>query len=48
MTLPWELLMDLAMLVSLDGPSVGVLIAFAMLGSLDGPSLGAFHGPCYA
>ena len=47
MALRWELLMDLAMLVSLDGPSLGVLMAFAMLGSLDGPLLESSHGPCY-
>jgi len=48
MALRWELLMDLAMLVSFDGPSLGVLMAFAMLGILDGPSLEAFYGSCYA
>ena len=48
MALRWELLMALAMLGSLDGPSLEVLMAFAMLESLDGPLLEASHGPCYA
>ena len=49
MALPWELLMALAKLGSLDGPSLEasfgplLCLAFAMLGSLDGPSLGDFY-----